>query len=298
MTAPEPGFATELEPGLRRVLAPNPGPMTHWGTNTFLLGEGSVAVVDPGPDDAAHLDALIRATQGERIETILVTHGHADHSPLARRLSERTGAPVLAFGPPEAGRSATMERLARDGLAGGGEGVDRAFLPDRRIGEGDIVEGDGWSVEALHTPGHFAGHLAFRFGDAVISGDHVMDWSSSLVSPPDGDVAAFMATSARLRDLGARRLYPGHGNAIDTPGERLDWLIAHRKARETAILNALTSQPATIETLTRTVYFDTPDAMLPAAARNVFAHLIDLVSRGLAEARPDLSPAASYRLAR
>ena len=291
---PEAGKVQNIATGLRCVLAPNPGPMTHWGTNTFILGEGDVAVIDPGPADAAHFQALINATHGERVTHILVTHAHRDHSPLASRLAEITGAPVIGFGPPHAGRSATMARLVESGLAGGGEGVDAGFAPDTTVSDGDRIEGAGWAVDVLHTPGHFAGHLAFDFGDGVISGDHVMDWSSSLVSPPDGDIAAFMATSERLRDLGASRLFPGHGSAIDAPSERLNWLIAHRRAREAAILNALGPRPVPIETITARVYTDTATGMLPAAARNVFAHLIDLVDRNLATATPQLSPDAQF----
>lgn len=297
MNAPTVGEVQVVAPGLRMVLAPNPGPMTHWGTNTYLLGEGDVAVIDPGPSDPAHLDAILAATSGERISHILVTHAHADHSPLGREIARATGAPVYGFGPPEAGRSPVMARLAADGLAGGGEGVDRSFVPHRALGDGDRIDGSGWSLEVLHTPGHFAGHLAFRWDDTVLSGDHVMDWSSSLVSPPDGDIAAFMATSRRLRDLGAARFLPGHGGAIEDPEARLDWLISHRMAREAAIVERLSPHPQTIAVLTERIYTDIPSAMLPAAERNVFAHLIDLVARNLAVAEPVLSPAARYRRA-
>ena len=294
MTQPDAGVVQTVAPGLRCILAPNPGPMTHWGTNTFVLGEGEVAVIDPGPADPAHLAALLNAVSGETVTHILVTHAHADHSPLARDLAQRTGAPVLGFGPPNAGRSENMTRLAEEGLSGGGEGVDHDFRPDQAIAGGDRVEGAGWSLEVLHTPGHFAGHLAFAFEHGVISGDHVMDWSSSLVSPPDGDIAAFMATSARLRDLGAARLFPGHGRPIEAPADRLNWLIEHRRAREAAIIDALTTAPQSVPAITARVYTDIPQAMLPAAARNVFAHLIDLVERNLATAAPSLSAKAHF----
>lgn len=297
MTVPVAGKVETVAPGLRCVLAPNPGPMTHWGTNTYILGEGEVAVIDPGPADEAHLAALLAATTGERISHILVTHAHRDHSPLARRLSEISGAPVLAFGPPEAGRSPTMQRLAATGQLQGGEGVDTDFRPDGTLGEGDRVEGAGWSAEVLHTPGHFAGHLAFRIEAGVISGDHVMDWASSLVSPPDGDISDFMATSERLRDLNLPRLFPGHGRSIDDPSGRLDWLIAHRRARETAILGTLASRPQSVAEITTAVYADVPPEMHPAAARNVFAHLVDLVERKRATAQPILSPEAGFSLA-
>ena len=297
MTAPRTGRAETLEDGLRRVLAPNPGPMTHWGTNTFILGEGRVAIVDPGPDLPGHLEALLAALSGETVTHILVTHAHRDHSPLARRLGALTGAPVLGFGTADAGRSPVMRRLAAEGLAGGGEGVDAGFRPDLALGHGDKVEGDGWTVEALHTPGHFAGHLAFGFQGAAISGDHVMDWSSSLVSPPDGDLTAFMKTSRALLHAGHRRLYPGHGAPIDDAAGRLGWLIEHREARETAILNALGPGWSTLDDIAARAYTDVAPAMLPAAERNVFAHLVDLHGRGLVRADPRLGTGARYALA-
>ncbi|WP_413717255.1 MBL fold metallo-hydrolase [Silicimonas sp. MF1-12-2] len=296
MSKPEQGRIQIVEDGLRRILAPNPGPMTYWGTNTFIVGEGNVAIVDPGPDRADHLDAILASIAGETVSHILVTHAHLDHSPLARQLSERTGAPILGFGPPEAGRTPTMRTLAERGHAGGGEGVDRAFAPHNTLGHGDDVSGDGWRLTALHTPGHFAGHLSFVFRDAVISGDHVMDWSSSLVSPPDGDLRAFMNTSRLLRDAGHRRLYPAHGDSINDPAERLGWLIAHRESRETDILNALTSTPRPIARIAVEVYADIPSEMLPAAERNVFAHLVDLHDRGIVRATPLLSATAGFSL--
>lgn len=296
MTQPETGRTETLEDGLRRVLAPNPGPMTHWGTNTFIVGEGEVAIIDPGPEHAAHFDAILAATRGETVTHILVTHAHLDHSPLASRLSEATGAPVLAFGRPDAGRSPTMAQLAQQGVTGGGEGVDRRFRPDRMLVDGERITGPGWVIEVLHTPGHFAGHLAFSVRDTLISGDHVMDWASTLISPPDGDLSAFMATSRRLRDAGYRRFYPGHGAVIDDATGRLDWLIRHREARETTILDALGSTLRTLQQITERVYRDLDPQMLPAAERNVFAHLVDLHQRGLVRASPKLGVGARYAL--
>ena len=267
MRQDEAGKVQALAPGLRGLIAPNPGPMTHWGTNTFIIGEGSVAIVDPGPDNAAHLDAILRAVSGEMVTHILVTHAHLDHSPLAKVLSVQTGAPILAFGSVDDGRSETMRRLALDGLAGGGEGVDTSFAPDIRLSDKATVDGEDWSLEVLHTPGHFASHIAFRFGDALLSGDHVMDWSSSLVSPPDGDLRSFMDTSRRLRDIEGLTFFPSHGGALDDPSGRLGWLIAHREGREAEILNALSHQPRSIEAVTASVYHDVPAAMRPAASR-------------------------------
>lgn len=293
---PRPGAVTLLEPGIRRILAPNPSPMTCWGTNTHLLGEGRVTVLDPGPADPGHMRAILAGlAPGERVAQILVSHAHLDHSPLARPLAEATGAPVLAFGPPEAGRSEVMDELAAQGLAGGGEGVDHGFAPDDRIGEGDTLRlGGGGALAVLHTPGHMAGHLSFALGDAVLSGDHVIGWASTLISPPDGDLTAFLASCARLARQAWRVFYPAHGAPVADPAARLGWLVAHRAEREAQILAALDGAPLTIAELAARIYTDTPPALLRAGERNVFAHLIDLAGRGLVRPTPGLSPAARY----
>lgn len=285
-----------LAPGIRRVLAPNPSPMTHWGTNTFVLGEGDVTVLDPGPAERAHFEA-IRAglAPGERVARVLVSHAHVDHSPLAHPLAEAAGARVFAFGPATAGRSAVMAELAARGLAAGGEGVDRDFAPDVRLEDGETLDiGNGQSLEAIWTPGHFAGHLSFALGDTVFTGDHVMGWASTLISPPDGDLTAFLASCARLAARRDRLYLPAHGAPVRDPAARLDWLVAHRATREAEILAALAAGRATPAGLARAIYTDTPPALLPAAERNVFAHLIDLAGRGIVRARPRLAANAQY----
>ncbi|WP_267140302.1 MBL fold metallo-hydrolase [Anianabacter salinae] len=288
------GQAVTLEPGLRVVLAPNPSPMTHWGTNTYLLGTGTLAVIDPGPEDEAHFGALVQAIGDAPVSHILVTHSHVDHSPLARRLAADTGAPVLGFGGPEAGRSAVMQRLAASGLVGGGEGLDHAFAPDIMLADGDTVAGEGWDLEALWTPGHIGNHLCFDWGGRLFCGDHVMGWASSMVSPPDGDLTQFMISCARLRARGAVRLYPGHGAPVDAPTERIDWLVAHRQARSDQIRAALQDGPATLSGLTQAVYADVDPRLLPAAARNVLAHLVDLHEKSQVRATPDLGADAEF----
>ncbi len=299
---PVPGVAEPLAPGLRRIVAPNPSPMTFRGTNTYLLGtgipgKGALAVIDPGPDDPAHLQAILDALgPSQSISHILVTHAHVDHSPLARPLSEATGAPVLAFGRAEAGRSPVMAALAADGLAGGGEGVDAGFAPDITLRDGEEVAGDGWSITALHTPGHMGNHLSFAWGDALFCGDLVMGWASSLVSPPDGDLTDFMAACRRLRARPWRVFHPGHGAPIADPAARLDWLIDHRAAREAQVIDALVAGPATAQALAARIYTDTPPALLPAAARNVFAHLIDLYGKNRVAPEGPLSADAVFAL--
>ncbi|MDW4496362.1 MBL fold metallo-hydrolase [Sulfitobacter sp. D35] len=291
------GIAETLEPGLRRIVAPNPSPMTWRGTNTYLVGTRGLAVVDPGPADAAHLDAILAAcTQGQEITHIVVTHSHLDHSPLARPLADRSGASVIAFGGPQAGRSEVMQSLAASGLAGGGEGIDSAFAPDIEVADGDHITGDGWRLEVLHTPGHIGNHICLALDALCLTGDHVMGWASSLVSPPDGDLTDFMTSCERLRARDWRRFFPGHGAPIADPMSRLDWLIGHRRAREAAILQALKDGPATASALAARIYTDTPAPLLPAATRNVLAHLVDLKGKSLAAPDGPMHAESPFRL--
>ncbi len=292
---PTHGVAEPLAPGLRRIVAPNPSAMTFRGTNTYLVGTRTLAVIDPGPDLPDHLDAILHALEpGQTIGHILVTHAHLDHSPLARPLAQVTGAPVLAFGPAEAGRSPVMQALAEQGLVGGGEGVDSAFAPDEILRDGDVVAGDGWQIEALHTPGHMANHMAFALGDCLFSGDLVMSWATSLVSPPDGDLTAFMASLERLQSRSWSVFHTGHGAPIDTPAKRLSELWSHRMARTDAILAELDQGPATATALAHRIYTETPAALLPAATRNVLAHLIDLTGKNRVSPVGPLSAGAEF----
>ena len=277
---PPVGEAIDLSGDIRRIIAPNPSPMTYRGTNTYLVGTRGLAVIDPGPDSPAHLEAILGAVApGQQITHIIVTHTHLDHSPLARPLADATGAPVLAFGTARAGRSAVMAQLAASGLAGGGEGIDDGFEPDITVADGEMITGDGWTLEVIHTPGHLGNHIALAMNTVCFTADHVMGWASSLVSPPDGDLTDFMASCARLQQRSWSVFHPGHGAPIHTPAERLDWLITHRRAREAAILEHLNAGPATARTLAEQIYTETPPALLGAAERNVFAHLIDLLGK-------------------
>jgi glyoxylase-like metal-dependent hydrolase (beta-lactamase superfamily II) len=295
---PTVGTAEVLEPGLRRILAPNPSPMTYRGTNTYLLGHTDLAVIDPGPLSESHLQAILEAVRPEqRISHIIVTHSHLDHSPLAAPLSRACGAPVLAFGGPLAGRSAAMTRLAENGLMGGGEGIDADFCPDITLRDGEVIKGSDWELEVIHTPGHLGNHIALAWGDACFTADHVMGWASSLVSPPDGDLTDFMASCRRLRAREWRVFHPGHGRPVHDPAARLDWLIQHRLNREAAILGALKQGPATASDLARMVYTDTPAALLKAAERNVLAHLVDLTGRALARPKGALTADAVFECA-
>ena len=270
----------ELEPGLRLLRAPNSGPMTYTGTNTYLIGQTELAVIDPGPDDPRHLEAILAAIGNTRVSAILVTHSHLDHSPLARPLSKATGAPVCAAGDSQWGRSALMARLAAEGELGGGEGIDPDFNPDRQIAEGDVIDSPEWQIEVLETPGHMANHLSFAWNGALFTGDLVMGWSSSLISPPDGDMTAFYDSLQRLMTRQDRIYYPGHGEAVHDPQARLRELYDHRRTREAAILAALAENPATAAELTAAIYTDVAPPLTPMARRNVLSHLIDLANRG------------------
>jgi hydroxyacylglutathione hydrolase len=295
-----------LAPGLRRITCANASPMTFTGTQTYIVGEGEVAVVDPGPEDARHLEAVLGALEpGERVAAIVVTHTHVDHSPGAEALARRTGAPRAGFGPHGAGMSGRMIALAESGAhLGGGEGADRGFRPERELKDGEALEGAGWVLRAVHTPGHLSNHICLEVEaegvepGTLLSGDHVMGWATTLVSPPDGDMAAFMASLRRLQGRGYRRFWPGHGRSVEDPEAMIAWQIAHREERERQILEALPgpgSNGALVKELTAEIYTDVDPALLGAAARNVFSHLIGLVEDGRAAHEGVLSAEARFR---
>ncbi len=287
--------AFEIAPGLRRLRAANPSPLTGTGTNTYLLGTADLAVIDPGPDLDGHLEAILAAAQGQRITRIVVTHAHRDHSALAPRLADATGAATLAFGTARDGTSPRMAALAAR-LPSTGEGLDLTFAPDQRLADGDRLSGPDWDLQALHTPGHLGGHLCLATGDLLFSGDHVMGWATSIVSPPEGDMGAYMASLSRLAATRWRCLLPGHGDPVEDPMARIGELIAHRLGREAQILDALASGTSTAAGLTARLYQDTPRALWPAAERNVLAHLLDLADRNLVAPQTELGPQAKFRL--
>lgn len=290
MTAP-----TWLEPDLRMIRASNSSPLTGEGTNTYILGSDALCVIDPGPDDPAHLAAIVSALGPGRLRAILVTHAHLDHAPLSRKLALTTGAPVLAYGDNLAGRSGQMIALAASGLAGGGEGVDHAFRPDQTLPDNASIALGPDQIRAIWTPGHFGNHMCFQWRGAIFSGDHVMGWATSLVSPPDGDLAAYMRSLDKLEAAQARVLYPGHGAPVADPAGRISEMRRHRHQREAEIMACLSVKAQTIPEIVRTVYADISPALYHAAGRNVLAHLIDLSARGKILATPELSEGALFQ---
>ncbi len=287
------GQAVAVSDGVLRVRAGNPSPMTYTGTNSYIVGKDSISVIDPGPDMDDHRAALLAAIAGRPVTQVIVTHSHLDHSPLARPLADALDCPVVAFGPSDAGRSAVMQGLAEQGLAGGGEGVDHSFAPDQIVQDNDVLPG---GFEVLHTPGHMGNHISLAWQGVMFSGDLVMGWASSLVSPPDGDLTDFMASCERMLARSEAVFHAGHGDPITDPKGRLQWLMDHRNARSDQITRALKNGPLTAQELTARIYTDVPKQMHGAAARNVLAHLIDLVGRDRVRSQGTLAQDAVFEL--
>ena len=287
----EPGRCYELSPLLRRVTSPNPSLFTFKGTNTYIVGRGNVAVVDPGPDLPEQTAAILRAVEGETVTHIVATHTHNDHSPGVPALVAATGAKTYGFGPHGTG-------VRRQWPFASPEGGDMSFRPDVTVPDGGTIAGDGWTLEALHTPGHISNHLCFtlREENVLLSGDHVMAWSTSVVSPPDGDMADYMASLDRLLGRPETTYWPGHGPAVRDPQPFVRAFIAHRNEREVQIAACLADGPKTIPEMVRVMYADVPETLHRAAARSVLAHILRMVDDGrLAVVDGEPGPDAVYR---
>lgn len=267
------GQLVALEPLVARVLAPNPSPFTHTGTQTHLVGTRGLAVLDPGPADAGHTEALLRAIGGRPVEAIVITHNHRDHSPGAYALADATGAPIIGAAP-----IAIDDEGPRADAA-----FDTDYAPDRVLTDGETLSGDGWALTAVATPGHTSNHLAFALdGTGVLfPGDHVMGWSTTVVSPPDGDMTDYMASLAKLMEREDRIYYPAHGEAVENPRRLVRGLLGHRKQREGQILRLLKADVGAIPDMVAKMYVGVDPRLFPAAERSVLAHLIDLRGRGL-----------------
>lgn len=293
-----PDTITQLDTDLVRVIAPNPSQMTFWGTNSYILGTGHERVlIDVGPENEAHRNALLNALPDRaRFSHILITHAHKDHSAGAQSMAQISGAPVYAFGDAVAGRSDVMQSLAKTGNLGGGEGVDLDFKPDVCLIDQQTLDTAAGPIKALHTPGHMGNHLCFAWKDRVFTGDLIMGWSSSLISPPDGDAAAFRTSCQKLLARTDGRLYPGHGAPLQTAHARITSLLDHRTSRETQVLQALSHHSLTLTETTQAVYGDLNPFTFKAAMRNTFAHLIDLQQQYKVSATPNLSETAVFSL--
>lgn len=289
---PRHGEAIPVAPGVLRVTAANPGPFTFHGTNSYVVGTETLAVIDPGPDDDAHLAALERAIAGRPVSHVLVSHTHRDHSPLARRLAGLTGAVVAAEGPHRPARPLNIGEVnPLDASA------DHDFAPDTVLGDGDVVSGDGWRFHAVATPGHAANHMCFALeGTGILfSADHVMAWSTSIVAPPDGAMADYMASLERLLMRDDALYLPGHGAALTNPRPFLRGLKAHRRMRERAIVERIAAGDRTIAQIVAAIYASTDPRLHGAAALSVLAHLEDLVARGLVATDTTTALDAIYR---
>ena len=272
------GQAITISPLVRRLVAPNSGPFTFTGTCTYLVGQGDVAVIDPGPELDAHLDALITAIGTARVSAIVVTHTHKDHSPLSRRLKALTGAPLIGCGPHQAARElGEGETNMLDASA------DHDHMPDRLMQDGEEFEGEGFTLQAVATPGHTMNHLAFalREENALFSGDHVMAWSTSIVAPPDGSMGAYMASLERLMARDETIYWPGHGGPVKEPGRFVRGLLSHRRMREATIAERVQAGDRYIVSIVEKLYAGLDPKLKGAAALSVFAHLEDMVARGL-----------------
>lgn len=274
------GQPVALADGIRRITVRNPGPFTFHGTNTYLVGDGELAVIDPGPDDPDHIAAILAVAGRARITAILVTHTHRDHSPGAARLKALTGAPTIGEGPHRPARALKAgDEAARLDASG-----DLAFRPDIVLGDHGVVEGAGWRLTAVATPGHAANHLAFALegpSGVLFSGDHVMAWSTSIVAPPDGAMSHYMASLDRLAARSDRLYLPGHGNPVTDPAAYVRALKQHRLERERSILDSIGAGRETADEIVASVYAGLDPALKPAAALSVLAHVEDLAARGL-----------------
>ena len=298
---PRYGEVVQVAPHVQRVIAKNPSKFTYFGTGTYLVGDSDVAVIDPGPSIPAHQEALLAALEGRRVTAILVTHCHSDHSPLAAWLRDTTGAPTVAFGPhllnsswveddtpdePDEEELAAARAAEEAGEAKVEESLDLDFTPDRRVVTGDVAaSGDGWTLEAVHTPGHTSNHTCFWMPEqrALFTGDHIMGWSTTVITPPDGDMRDYFSSLERVRALQPASLWPTHGAPVTDVEPFIDAFVAHRLGREAGVLAAVRDGVALVPDMVKRLYVGVNEKLYKAAGRSVLAHLIKLVDDGLVE---------------
>lgn len=271
------GTPVPVARNVARLTVNNPSPFTFHGTNSYIVGTDSLAIIDPGPDNDAHFRALTDAIAGREVTHILVSHTHRDHSPLARRLRETTGALIVAEGPHRAARP------LHDGeINPFGESSDTDFVPDIAIGDNESITGDGWKLTALHTPGHTANHASFALEDSgiVFSADHVMAWATTIVAPPDGSMADYMASLEKMMERDDRIYLPGHGGPVNDPAAFLRGLRTHRRMRERAVMARIKAGDRTIPEMVKVIYQSTDASLHGAAGLSVLAHIEDLIEKG------------------
>ena len=261
------------------ILAPNPSPMTFKGTNTYIIDNGELAIIDPGPINDEHFDNILELTAGRKVKYIFLTHSHIDHSPLSRKLSLELNTPTYGYGGSRTGLSSTMLSLIEEGYESGAEGIDYEFNPDHLIKNNEKLELNNSLINVIHTPGHMGNHICFEYDKVLFSGDHVMGWATSMVSPPYGDLTQFMASCRLLQTKEFDLFLPGHGDPINNPKERLNFLINHRLEREEQIISTIKGNSISALEITKIVYTEIDKSLMPAATRNVFAHLIDLKNK-------------------
>jgi glyoxylase-like metal-dependent hydrolase (beta-lactamase superfamily II) len=285
------GACDQVSPLIRRVVARNPGPFTYLGTGTYIVGQGQVAVIDPGPDIEEHLEALLKATEGETVSHIFVTHNHMDHSPLSPALAKATGAVIHGFA--QKASAGEMESKMEAGR-------DNSFEPQVDVSQGGVFHGPGWTIEAIPTPGHTSNHVCFALAEekALFSGDHIMGWSTTVITPPDGDMGAYFASLDLIQARGFETLWPTHGPPITEVGPFIQAYIDHRRAREAQVLGAVAAGHGRIKAMVPVLYKDVDPRLHPAAAHSVLAHMLLLVAEGKVVADGAAGLDSEYRLAR
>ncbi len=284
------GVAAQVSPLIRRIVAHNPSPFTFYGTGTYIIGHGTVAVIDPGPALPAHVEAILAALHGETISHLLITHTHRDHSPAAAALHGATGAPTYGFGPHGGARRGAGGEVE--------EGADRDFVPNVALADGARIKGPGWTFEAVHTPGHTSNHLCYALAEegALFSGDHVMGWSTSVIAPPDGDMAAYMKSLRRCLARSDRIYWPTHGPAITEPSRHVAAFLAHREEREMQIIACLEAGIERIPAMVERMYVGLAKPLHAAAQRSVLAHLVVLIESRVVACHAQPAVGARYRL--
>ncbi len=271
------GVGEQITPRITRVLCNNPSPFTYTGTSTYLVGSsGGMAVIDPGPYDTVHGEAILTAAKGYKISHVFVTHSHIDHSPLSSWLASKTGAKIYAFGPHGTGRTGGLQEEEVEA------GADKEFQPDHILTDGDIHKGSDWTLRAIHTPGHTSNHMCFMLEEEklLFVGDHVMAWATTVIAPPDGDVRKYLQSLKKIGQENAEKLIPTHGPWVENPQPFIRGIITHRRMREGQILKHLEDGENTINILVERMYKDVDKRLYPAAARSVFGHIIALVDEG------------------